>query len=62
MKVLSTTSSRLCCLAMAATRRMSVIFSVGLVGVSSHTILVFSVIAPSSSPSLLKSTKEKSRL
>lgn len=58
MNVLSTTSSKPRAFVMAAIFAMSVIFSVGFVGDSTHTMRVLGVIAFSSSPSTVKSTNE----
>ncbi|MNI62854.1 hypothetical protein D3C73_1181890 [compost metagenome] len=59
-KVLSTTTIRPWRLAMAATAAMSTIFSIGLVGVSIHTIFVFDVIDASNAARSVRSTKLKS--
>ncbi|TYZ59845.1 hypothetical protein PybrP1_005481 [[Pythium] brassicae (nom. inval.)] len=60
MNVLSTTSSRLCFFATAATAAMSVILSVGFVGDSSHMSFVVGRMCASSAAASLMSTKSKS--
>jgi hypothetical protein len=58
MNVLSTTSSNELRLQTSAILAMSQIFNVGFVGDSIQTILDCGVMARSSSPSMVRSTKE----
>ncbi len=60
-KVLSQTETIFCAPAISATRARSTSFSVGLVGVSTQTILVFGVSAASRVPGFERSTKLNDR-